>query len=119
MMAQKTQLIDLPYNTEGNRATMTKVLPIGDLKTVDYVELEYEEHDILCLETLRLSDPDSNIVLNIIQDYDAHAYDVNTGNQRWESLTGKKITYFSNNCEPDWRMLSQVSTESQHYCDKK
>lgn len=101
-------LIDLEYD-EHTPETLKATLSMGDLTKKDWIQLDFEDHDILCLETLRLSDPNSNAVLNIIQDYDAHAWDVKTGNQDWESATGRKITYFSNNCKEDFRMLSKVS----------
>ena len=100
-------MIDLEYD-EHTPGTLKTTLAIGDLSTNDWVQLDFEDHDILCLETLRLSDSNTDAVLNIIQDYDAHAWDVKTGGQDWESATGRKITFFSSSCKEDWRMLSKA-----------
>ena len=90
------------------RETLKTTLPVGDLSQVDWVEISFEVHDILCLEKLRLSDPNSDFAIDVIQDYDPHAWNVNTEEQDWTSATGREITYFTNHCEVDWRQLSRV-----------
>ena len=91
------------------RETLTTTLPVGDLSQVDWVEISFEVHDILCLEKLRLSDPNSDFAIDVIQDYDPHAWNVNTEEQDWTSATGREITYFTSHCEVDWRQLSRAS----------
>ena len=104
------QRVDLPYDVVAEtRETLTTTLAVGNLNEVDWVEVSFEDHDILCLEKLRLVDPSSDFALDIIQDYDPHAWNVNTEEQDWESATGRKITYFTTNCNEDWRMLSKAS----------
>ena len=81
------------------------------MSEADWVEVSFENHDILCLEMLRLSDPSSDFAVDIIQDYDPHAWNVNTEEQDWTSATGREITYFTNNCDEDWRQLSKASND--------
>ena len=88
----------------------------GDLTNAEQITLTYNYYDILCLEMLRLTSADGK-VFKIIQDYDPHAWDVTTGDQSWQSVTGEKISYWANNCDPAWtfrpggkpRGLAQVS----------
>ena len=117
-------LVDLPYDIVAEtRETLTTTLQKGNstqdstemtltqgLRDLDWVEVSFDAMDILCLETLRLSDSnDPSFAMEIIQDYDPHAWNVNTEQQSWESATGREITYYTNDCTEDWRMLSKAS----------
>ena len=45
------------------------------------------------------------------------AWEVSAGDQKWESLTGRKISYFSSSCLADERAVTQ-STPFQQSCHR-
>jgi len=101
---------EVPVDLNYFRETRLQVLETemeGDLNSAEIVSFRYDNFDILCLEMLILED--ENNELHIIQDYDPYAWDVNVGEQSWVSKTGRKISYWSDSCQPDGRILTQTA----------
>ena len=112
---EEEQLVDLKYY-QGKKVQEMIAVMEGDLKAAENIRFRYSSKDIMCIEQLELVDSDNGHKMNIIQDYDPYAWDVNKGNQEWDSLTGKKISYWSVDCKPDDRPLTLTApfTQSCH-----
>ena len=104
--------VNLPYNVRGSSVMKTRLK--GDLETSDWVSLDYDQRDILCLEMVRLTTipvvkGGVKKSYNIIQDYDPFAWDMTKGDQSWTSSTNKKVSYWTKDCIEDTRYLTTVS----------
>lgn len=78
--------------------------------------MKYTARNILCVELLRLENED--IRYNIIQDYDPFAWDVTKGGQKWVSATKRKISYWTDNCIEDTRLLTKTIPFAQSCHDR-
>lgn len=107
-------MIDLKYYQGKKVQEMSGELE-GDLDNAEKISFRYAAKDIMCIEQLELVSA-SGMNISIIQDYDPYAWDVSKGNQDWQSATGAKISYWSDDCSPDDRPLTQTApfTQSCH-----
>ena len=78
--------------------------------------MQYTARNILCIELLRMEG--NGYRYDIIQDYDPFAWDVTNGNQKWVSKTNKKISYWTDNCIEDDRILTQTIPFAQSCHDR-
>lgn len=109
---EEEQLVDLKYY-QGKKVQEMIAVMNGDLKAAENIRFRYASKDIMCIEQLELVDSENGHKMNIIQDYDPYAWDVDQGNQEWESLTGRKISYWSVDCSPDDRPLTLTAPFAQ------
>ena len=79
----------------------------GNLETTESVRFRYVQQDIMCLEMLQLDALNTTLNYNLIQDFDLKAWAVSEGDQKWKSLTGRKISYFAKSCLADERAVTQ------------
>lgn len=80
--------------------------------------MKYTARNILCIELLRLENKESGIRYNIIEDYDPFAWDVTKGEQKWTSATNRKISYWTDNCIEDQRLLTKTIPFAQSCHDR-
>lgn len=78
--------------------------------------MKYTARNILCIELLRLENGDTRY--DIIQDYDPFAWDVTKGGQKWVSKTNQKISYWTDNCVEDDRVLTKTIPFAQSCHDR-
>jgi hypothetical protein len=89
----------------------------GDLDSASLVTFEYTGRNIMCLEMIELQSNQGR-QFRIIQDYDPYAWDVDNGGQDWTSVTGNKVSYWSNSCVPYSRRLTRTLPFEQSCHDR-
>mgnify|MGYP000045248113 CR=1 FL=1 len=83
----------------------------GSLLRANQVEVQYRDRDIMCIEQLTVTE--GNYRIDLIQDWDKRAFDVEkyaykNSKPPWKSGTGRKISFWSTSCSPDERQMTQL-----------